>query len=203
MSGRIRFGIHGSSRLAEGIIASAGHRPQEVEFVRYEATDPFRQLRQGLADVMIIKYDLLEPDLVYSGPVAHDGRAALVGSGHPLASKDSVSVEEVADYEVFQCPGDFPPNVWDQVVPPRTPGGRELRRVHPLTTFEALTDLLTRTRAVHLSVASLAALALPGVKVLPVLDLPAAPVHLAWLREGELRADAARFVADAERNPVR
>lgn len=199
----IRLGIHGSPDLARRIVTAAGHGLDEVRFVPYEVTDPFRPLREGAQDLMIVKYELEEPDIAWSRPVAQDARALVVHKDHPLADRASVSVEEVADYEAFQRPGDFPANVWDLVVPRLTPGGRPIRRVHPLTTIQALAERLAETDAVHLSVQSLDASVPAYIKVVPVPDLPPAPVRLAWLSEVPLAPAAAALVADAERSPLR
>ncbi|MER7046508.1 LysR substrate-binding domain-containing protein [Streptomyces jumonjinensis] len=195
----IRLGVHGSVRLACRIVASAGYPQASVEYVPYEVTEPFDPLRAGRMDIMIVKYDPLEPDIVMSRPVCFDGRAVLVGAHHPLAGRDTVSVEEVAEYEGFQCPGDFPPHVWNLVVPPRTPQGRTVRRIHSVTTFTAMTDLLRSTSAIHVSFQSLDTVVPPDIKVVPVHDLPPSPVSLAWLRGDEPPWHVRQFVADAER----
>lgn len=199
----IRFGIHGSPHLAKRIIAAADTDPATVEFVPYDVAEPFRPLREGALDIMIVKYGLHEPDIASSATVAHDGRALIVGAHHPLAGRDTVSVEEAAGYDAFDCPGDFPPYVWDLVVPPRTPAGTPIRRVHRMTTVEAMVDILAGTRAVHVSFQSLDAIVPPHIRVVPVHDLPAAPVTLAWLRGTPLAPEAAAFVAAAERSATR
>jgi DNA-binding transcriptional LysR family regulator len=195
----IRFGVHGSSHLAEQIITAAGHGLERVEFRHYDVVEPFRLLRGGDLDVMIVKYTLREPDVVYSRPVAFDGRAVIVSADHPLAARDAVSVEEVTAYDAFQCPEGFPPYVWDEVVPPATPAGTPIRRVHPMTTIEAMVAILAGTDAVHVSFRSLDPVVPPHIRVVPVHDLPAAPVALAWLRGTELSAEAVALIRDAER----
>ncbi|MFJ8649668.1 LysR substrate-binding domain-containing protein [Streptomyces sp. NPDC093546] len=196
----LRLGVHGSARPASRIVAAAGHAHTPVEYVPYEVAAPFDPLRAGRMDIMIVKYDPLEPDITLSAPVGFDGRAVLVGAHHPLAGRDTVSIEEVAAYEGFACPGDFPPHVWDLVVPPRTPQGRTIRRVHSMTTLTALADLLRSTSAVHVSFQSLEAVVPPDIAVVPVHDLPPSPVAFAWLRGGDGPPEhVRRFVADAER----
>ncbi|MFB7785401.1 LysR substrate-binding domain-containing protein [Streptomyces vinaceus] len=199
----VRLGVHGSTHLASRLVAAAGHAPESVEYVPYEVTEPFGPLRAGAADIMIVKYDPLEPDLALSRPVGFDGRAVLAGAHHPLAGRASVSVEEVAEYGGFRCPGSFPAHVWDLVVPPRTPLGRPIRRVHAMTTLAAMAELLRSTYAVHLSFRSLDAVVPPDIKVVPVHDLPPSPVAFAWLRDTEPPEHVRRFVADAERAALR
>ncbi|MGW6910664.1 LysR family transcriptional regulator substrate-binding protein [Streptomyces sp. NPDC054940] len=194
----VRFGFHGSTRLAVRIATAAGHPPSSVQYVPYEVTDPFGPLRAGAMDVMIVKYDPMEPDIELSEPVFLDDRALLVGDRHPLAGRDAVSIEEVAEYEGFRCPGDFPPHVWDLVVPPRTPKGRTIRRVHAMTTMAALAEVLRSGSAVHVSFQSLEGIMPLDIQVVPIRDLPPSPVTLAWLRGAELPDHVRRFVADAE-----
>jgi DNA-binding transcriptional LysR family regulator len=194
----IRLGIHGSDHLASRVVTAAGYAQSSVEYVPYEVTEPFAPLRAGHLHIMIVKYDPDEPDIVVSDPVGFDGRAVLVGAHHPLADRDTVSIEEVADYDGFQCPGDFPANVWDLVVPPRTPQGRTIRRVHSMTTLPKLVELLGGTMAMHVSFQSLDAVLPVHIRVVPVHDLPPSPVALAWLRGAELPDHVRAFVADAE-----
>jgi DNA-binding transcriptional LysR family regulator len=197
------LGVHGSTHVAARVITAAGHDPDDFAFEEYDLSDPFRVLRDGRVDVMLVKYSPREPDIAISRPLLFDGRAALVGAHHPLAAHDSVSVEDVAGYDAFDRPGSFPPDVWDAVVPPRTPSGAPINRVHPMTTIEGMIAVLSTTRSVHLSFQSLDVVLPPLVKVVPVHDLPAAPVRLAWLRDAALPRRAAAFIADAESSAAR
>ncbi|GAA2677386.1 MULTISPECIES: LysR substrate-binding domain-containing protein [Actinosynnema] len=176
----LRFGYHGSRGLPEALIASAG-LGEEVELVEYDVRDPFAPLRSGRVDVMVTKAAQREPGLVYTGPVALDPRAVVVGAGHRLAGRAEVSVEEVADHPCFDRPGDMPEAAWDEIVPPRTPGGKPLRRAFPLTTVPELMRLVASGAAVHLTVLSIRDVAPPGVRVVPVPDLPPVTVQLAHL----------------------
>ncbi|MFD9790125.1 LysR substrate-binding domain-containing protein [Streptomyces sp. NPDC059070] len=194
----VRLGIHGSPDLAAAVVRSAGRAESDVAMIGYDVADPFRGLRAKELDLVIVKYEVREPDLAVSRPVAYDPRAALVGAHHPLATHDSVSVEELAAYEGFRRPGAFPESVWDEVVPPRTPRGRRIRRAYELGTVKGLMGTLSGTDAVHLSFQSLETITPPNIRVIPISDLPPAPVALAWLREPEPAAHIARFVADAE-----
>ena len=194
----LRFGYHGSTEVPSAIVRAAGLRADEVELREYAVADPFRLLRAGELDVMIVKFTVREPDLALSGVLATDPRAAILRADHPLAGRASVSVEDLADYDAFQCPGSMPDYVWDEVVPPRTPLGRPIRRRHPITTTAGMLDLVRTTEAVHISLLSLADIAPPSVRVVPVDDLPPAPVAVAWVAgPGDGRARA--FAAAAER----
>jgi DNA-binding transcriptional LysR family regulator len=193
----IRLGYHGSLRAAHAIVLAAAHDLERFSFIEYDVTDPFRALRGGELDLMIVKFGCTEPDLAYSATVATDHRVAVLGAHHPLAGRDSVSVEELADFDGFRCPGAFPPSVWDEVTPPRTPSGRPIRRRHELAGAGAMIKTVQQTDAMHISLRSFADVAPPAVRVIPVHDLPAAPVRLAWLR-GHAPRHVREFVRAAE-----
>jgi DNA-binding transcriptional LysR family regulator len=195
--GTIRFGYHGSRDIATEIVRAAGRRDDEVELSQYDVADPFRSLRHGELDVMIVKFGLREPDLARSAVLATDARAAIVGTRHPLAGRDSVSVEELAEFDAFKCPGTMPAYIWDEVVPPTTPAGRRIHRRHEVTSIGAMMALVASTDAVHLSLISLAGIAPPTVRVIPIHDLTPAPVSLAWPFDRGA-SHVLGFVADAE-----
>lgn len=190
----LRFGYHGSTEVPLSIARAAGHG---VSLHEYAVADPFRLLRAGELDMMIVKFALREPDLACSGVLATDARAAIVGAAHPLAARASVSIEDLADYDAFECPGTMPDYVWDEVVPPVTPSGRPIRRTHRISTTASMIDLVANAGAVHISLMSLAGIVPPSVRVVPIHDLPPAPVAVAWVAgpgDGRVR----EFVASAE-----
>ncbi|GAA5076434.1 LysR substrate-binding domain-containing protein [Nocardia iowensis] len=179
----VRFGFHGSRRIAERIIETAGYDPAHgFELAEYELIDPFRLLRDGEIDVMIVKFDIAEPDLEVSPVLAFDPRAAILSAHHPLALRTNLSIEELADYPSFHRPGSMPVEVWDRVVPRTTPGGRQIRRVHHVDSIPEMLGVVVSSDAVHISLASLADLVPNSVRVIPIHDLPPAPVRLAWRR---------------------
>jgi DNA-binding transcriptional LysR family regulator len=199
MTERIRLGYHGSRDLPDRLVRTAGG-DREVVLAEYDVGDPFRALRAGETDVMITKFAPSEPDLAYGPVLDTDARAAILGADHPLAGRSSVSVEELADYDGFRCPGTFPASVWDEVVPPVTPGGRAIRRRYAPTSTAALLDLVVHRQAVHISLLSLADVAPPAVRVVPIHDLPPAPVTFAWVPP---KPFVEAFVADASVSPGR
>lgn len=198
--GAIRLGYHGSPVLPRVVLRRAGFPAHLVRMVEHEVTDPFQDLRADRLDVMVVKFGLgqAEPDVRRSRPVGRDPRAVLVAANHPLAARESVSVEEVADYGVFDCPGGMPPAVWDEAVPRTTPAGRTLRRTHPLVDVSDMVAVVATGRAVHLSLESLADVLPPGVTAVPVHDLPPAPVALAWCTARPLPAGVVQLVRAAE-----
>ncbi|BFV55547.1 hypothetical protein KCMC57_up06510 [Kitasatospora sp. CMC57] len=195
----VHLGYHGSAEVAHRITALAG-ATEAAELSQYDIADPFRGLRHGELDLAIVKFGLREPDLAVSRVLGWDARAVVVAVEHPLAlaGAASVSVEDIARYDAFHCPGQLPGYVWDEVVPPYTPGGRPIVRRHQVGAIPEMLALVASGAAVHLSVASLADIAPPTVRVLPVHDLPPAPVALAWHRGADLPLHVRKFIATAE-----
>jgi DNA-binding transcriptional LysR family regulator len=191
----IRLGYHGSPQVAQRLAARS---TQEVELVEYDPSDPFRALRAGDLDLMIVRWDLDEPDLETGDVVGYDARAAVVSSAHPLATRITVSIEEVAAYDAFERPGSFPEAVWDLVVPRETPLGQQIRRVHRVGSVQEMLRLVATTKAVHISLVSLMSIAPSGIRVIPIDDLDPAPVSLAW-RRGDLPSNAEVFLKEVSR----
>jgi DNA-binding transcriptional LysR family regulator len=188
----IRLGYHGSPLVAQRLAAGS---TQDVELVEYDVAEPFRALRAGDLDLMIIRYGVDEPDLETGRIVGYDNRAAVVSSAHPLATRITVSIEDVAAYDAFQCPGSFPQAVWDLVVPHETPRGKPIRRVHRAGSVQEMLKLVATTKAVHISLMSLMNIAPSGIRVIPIDDLDPAPVRLAWRRD-DLPANAEVFLKE-------
>ncbi|URM89279.1 substrate-binding domain-containing protein [Streptomyces sp. MRC013] len=202
-TGTVRLGYHGSPRTVSRIVRLAAWHPDAVRLGQYDINDPFKEVKSGGLDVMVAKFGLREPDLVASRVLLYEERAVVVGEAHPLARRDDVSIEELADYEAFDSPGRFPGYVWDEVVPRHTPTGRPLRRVHHATDVPHMMRLVGEGRAVHISLTTLADVAPPGIKVVPIHDLPPAPVLLAWARGSELPDAVREFIAAAEEGASR
>lgn len=198
----IRLGYHGSPSIATRILHQAGRTESDARPSQYDIADPFRALLEDQLDVMIVKFGVDEPALRCSKTLGYEPRAAVVRAQHPLAARDSISIEEVAAYSVFDRPGVFPASIWDEVVPPRTASGRELRRRHRVATVPEMMALIASSDAVHVSLASLAEIAPPSIRIVPIHDLPPAPVALAWRRGIELPAHVQSFIEAAQQGAL-
>jgi hypothetical protein len=102
-----------------------------------------------------------------------------VAATHPLAAKESISIEEVADFDVMQPPDSFPRELFDELVPPRTPSGRELRRKINVVSFHEVLSLVALGRAVHPTVRSLPVIR-DDIQLVPIRDLPSMSLGLIW-----------------------
>ncbi len=139
------------------------------------------------------------------GPVIREvQRAVVVPVGHPLARRTSISVEDLADFEVIDPGKALNPLARDLWTPPVTPSGRRVRLTEDDLTdlvgrrsigAEDVLPLVARGYGAHLTVASvLDRYPFPGLTLVPVTDLPPMVVVPVWRAAEETRLIRA-FVA--------
>jgi DNA-binding transcriptional LysR family regulator len=149
LEGTLRLGLlsgpAGGPHLVEVINAFESQHPESsVEAVQMAWDDPVARLRQGDVEVMATWVPLNEPDLVIGPTLAREPRALAVAHDHPLATRDSCDVEELADYAVVRLDNDWPKELRETVVPSRTPGGRPISGPRVGGGERALLDLPVR-----------------------------------------------------------
>lgn len=135
--------------------------------------DPLGRLRGGEIDILAIRLPLDAPDVTVGPVLSVEPRVLAVATNHQLASRDQVSIEEVADFPVTECAG-VPKTIMHAFVPLHTPGGRPIRRIprSPLKPYE-LATMVARAKIVHPTVPSFATYyGEPGITYIPITDLP-------------------------------
>jgi DNA-binding transcriptional LysR family regulator len=155
-------------------------RPQEVE-----TFDAYRALRRGDIDVLCNWLAVDEPDLTAGAAFAYYQRAVAVAPSHRLASRDKVSIEDLADEEVALLPASVPPAIYDLLIPPRTPAGRPLRRTQPVQTIHEILSLVASGRIVHPTSSTVPIFNRDDILLIPVDDLPPLPLGLVWCTSRE------------------
>ncbi|MEV4535740.1 LysR family transcriptional regulator [Asanoa sp. NPDC049518] len=149
-------------------------------------TDPFGPLRAGRVDVGILWLPVREPDLTV-GPHLHSERLVLaVGSDHPLADRDQVSMEDLGDHPVVGPEGPIPGYVWEAHTPSVTPAGRHIRRGITVDTLEeAFTaigaGLVISPVGAHVAASRVRA----DITFVPVVDGPVLRYAPVWRSAGE------------------
>ena len=141
------------------------------------------------------------PNLRTGPPLLSQPRGLLMREDHPLASRASVSLEDIADYRLLDPSKSLNPVARDQWAPPVTPSGRPIPR-----TEDDVPQLIGRTRigpedmlslvargiGLHITVLSLLErYPFPGLTVVPVTDIPpmiAVPVWRASEENEAIRA---------------
>ncbi|PXY19373.1 LysR family transcriptional regulator [Prauserella muralis] len=189
-------GVTGTVRL--GVMGAVGHELRdlialfhdrfpgcEVTLREIHFSDPFTGLRSGEVDLALLWRPVREPDLAEGPVVLTEGRVLATWTGHELADRPSVSMEDFAG-RVFFDPGPHLPAYWIQsMIPERTPRGRDIPRGSRVTTFhEVLTRVAAREFVTPLNEHVLRYYTHPGVVFVPVHDAPVTEWALVWRRDG-------------------
>lgn len=104
------------------------HPESDVEIAQVSWDDPLARLRRGDVALMACWLPLEQPDLVVGPILARERRALVVAREHPLASRESVSLEELADYAIPRLDG-WPRELHEALFPSTTPSGRPIPAV--------------------------------------------------------------------------
>jgi DNA-binding transcriptional LysR family regulator len=190
IAGTVRLGLDGPSSGGETLpeiirVFSARHPDCAVEVAEAGIGDPIGPLRRGELDVIALDLPVDEHNLVIGPILRRDERLIGVATDHPLAGRESVSLEDIADYETHDGGGSQPPRKIDAWSPPRTPSGRPIRRRHLANpTFSQIFALVAAGEIVHFATDPLF-LTYPGVTYRPITDMPPIESALTWLAEQE------------------
>jgi DNA-binding transcriptional LysR family regulator len=190
LEGTLQLGLlsgpSGGAHLVEIIGAFEARHPEcKVEVVQMSWDDPFGPLRENDVDVMATWIPLKQADLVVGPILTRQPRVLAVARDHPLAGRDSVDVEELADYRVPRFEG-WPKELHDAVIPSRTPSGRPIPGARFRVGERAILDVSVRVARgdfVFTTVAS--AVPLMGqldLAFVPITGMPPLRSALVWRR---------------------
>ncbi len=197
LEGTLRLGLlsgpAGGPHFVEIINAFESAHPGCGVDIRQEAwEDPVGLLREEEADVIATWVPLEHPDLVVGPTLSLQPRMLAVAHDHPLAARDSIDLEELADHPVARIDS-WPKELREAVVPAETPRGRRIRGI--AVGDHALLDLpvrVARREFVLPTVASAAAymgdLDLVFVPIAGMKPLRSALVWRRGSRDPKLRA---------------
>ncbi|MFH8343007.1 LysR family transcriptional regulator [Streptomyces sp. AM6-12] len=174
----------------------------EVELREIHFADPLGPLRSGEVDVLLHRLPVDEPDLTVGPTVLSEPFVLAVPTGHALARRKSVVLEDLARTTVFGVAGAAPDYWWDFHVPRRTPSGAPVPRGQDVTTFQELLALIAQGQGVSPMAAHVTRYYnRPGIAYIPIEDAPQTEVALVW----RTAAHTARIhaFAEAARDTVR
>ncbi|MQY13802.1 hypothetical protein SRB5_39570 [Streptomyces sp. RB5] len=129
-SGTLNLGIMGP--LAHDIahltaLFRARHPGCELRFREAHFSDPFGPLRAGDVDVQLTWLPVREADLTVGPELLVEPVALAVSPDHPLAGREYVELEDLADCEMMR-PAYPVPDYWLRTLAPdTTPSGRPIR----------------------------------------------------------------------------
>ncbi|MFJ4874404.1 LysR family transcriptional regulator [Streptomyces sp. NPDC088745] len=166
----------------------------EVRLREVQFADPLGPLRAGEVDVLFTRLPVEEPDLTVGPTVVSEPRVLAVPCHHPLAHRDSVSLEDAAGERFFGVTGGAPAYWWDAQVPRRTAGGAVLERGQDVSTFQEMLSMIAACQGVSPVDASMATYyARPDLAYVPLTDVPDSEVALVW-RTGGTNARSEAYI---------
>jgi DNA-binding transcriptional LysR family regulator len=179
-------GPAGGPRLLEVIgTYEALHPESKIEVVQVSWDDPFGPLREGDVEVMATWLPVKEGDLVVGPILTRQPRVLAVARDHPLAERDSVDVEELADHRVPRFEG-WPKELQESVAPAHTPSGRPIPGSRLRVGERSLLDVsvrIARGEFVFATVASAAPYTAEfDLAFIPITGLPPLRSALVWRR---------------------
>lgn len=188
LEGALRLGLLAASSGGPHLTAiieafERAHPACDVRVSEVFFTDPLGPLRRTEIDVMATRLPIEQPDLVVGPVLAREPRVLAVAADHPLAARERISIEDVADYPVAPIT-DSPKELIDAAFPRTTPAGRRIRRLprRPKTPHE-VTMLVARGKIVHPTFPSFAEyFGHPSIKYIPIADMPTSKTGLVWRR---------------------
>src|SRR5580658_8769147 len=143
--------------------------------------DPYGPLRRGEIDVLCNWQAVDEPDLTCGPTITEHPRVLMVGTGHRLATKTAVTVEDLAGETVNGVPPGYPSALEDALHPPRTPSGLPIHRSPPIASPVQVFNMVARGELVSPAQAGMRPWSeRPGIVEVPFADLPPLPLGLIW-----------------------
>ncbi|MCK2215288.1 LysR family transcriptional regulator [Actinomadura sp. ATCC 31491] len=147
--------------------------------------DPFAQLRDGEADVLVTWPPLDEPDLTVGPLLFAEPRVLAMAEDNDLAKWSTASIEAVGDYRHVIV--ESVPDEWmARYVPELTPKGRPIERTAVVHNIEDILMYTTMGETISLFPAHVTRYyPRPGIVYRPVTDMEPLPYALVWRSDAE------------------
>ncbi|MFD0900615.1 LysR family transcriptional regulator [Actinomadura sediminis] len=157
-----------------------------VHIQEIQLNDPHGPLRRGELDLQLSELPVAEPGITAGPTVLSEPRALLVPADHPLAQREHMSMEDLADIPLITPGGNFPHYMAAVHLPTHTPSGRAIPR-GPVFTYwaEVLSLVAAGLGAFPVSARGADYFARPGVAFVPFLDAPPVEYGLLWPTSGQ------------------
>jgi len=154
----------------------------EVATLDVTGTDYHETVRSGAVDVLLGRFAGLPPSGLVQGPaMSRENWVLGVAREHPLADRDVVSVEELADYAIFGIPNEVTGELHNPLYPSQTPKGRLIPSRGIARTFAEVLTLVARQENVFPVGESFTShYGHPDVVFIPLHGWPPATRTLVW-----------------------
>ncbi|MDT0158275.1 LysR substrate-binding domain-containing protein [Microbacterium sp. ARD32] len=194
----LTIGTMGAQRVELDPILEAyrsAHPFSELRFREVFFSDPFGGLRRHEVDLVTAWLPIAEPDLAVGCVLREEPLRLLVSDQHPLASRSSVSLEDLADWALPATATTAPESWLSAVAPLRTPSGRPVPRRHEVATYPEILAVVASGDVVStVPDEGRRYYSWPGVTYLPIHD--AEPVRWALIRRRERMTPVMRAFLD-------
>ncbi|GII52242.1 LysR family transcriptional regulator [Planotetraspora thailandica] len=147
--------------------------------------DPFAQLRNGEADILVTWLPVEEPDLTVGPRLFAETRVLAVAADNALAKWSTTTLEAASDYRHVSAEP-VPSDWFNQYIPELTPKGRSIDRTDLVNHIEDIFMLTAIGDSVSLFPVHVARYyPRPDIVYLPVTDMPALQYGLVWCSDAE------------------
>ncbi|MEU1484023.1 LysR family transcriptional regulator [Streptomyces sp. NPDC005752] len=165
------------------------HPELAVEVCEVPLSDPYGMLRRGDFDLQLTDFPVHEDDLTRGPTLLAEDRVLAVAAGHPLAGRDTVTLEDLAGVALLTIAGDIPAYWLEHQLPTRTPSGRPIEQGPAVTNFQEALMLVAGGGGALLAGAHVALYhGRPGISYVPVVGDRPLGYGLMWRSGGGNRA---------------
>jgi DNA-binding transcriptional LysR family regulator len=201
VSGRLTVGLSaatgGSARTRVLTAFESAYPDVTVRLLAYDLAQPAAGLLDHASDVAILRPPVDAPGICLE-PVSQEPRVFVLASGHPLASRPSLTLADVAGLPWVAAPlsadGCAPAAFRDDWLMVPRPGGDVPVIGAEARTIEEWRELIAAGRGISLCPASSEAFsARPGIVFVPARGVPDTSLCVAW-RADDLRPAVLGFV---------
>jgi DNA-binding transcriptional LysR family regulator len=203
VTGVLRLGVYstaGGPRLIDLVRRFEERHPEcEVQISDMPWEDTLGPLQRGEIDLLAMRLPIERPELVVGPILTSQPRVLAVARDHPLAGRESVTLEDVAYHRVARL-DTLPREMVAALMPARAPSGRPIRRLsRPVRRQDELTALIALGRIVHPTGTTFATrYGHPDIVYVPLTGMPPCRSALLWRRgNGDARVAALAGYAGA------
>lgn len=190
IAGKLRVGMYSPTNAGPhmlDIVKTFAERHPDCEVIFAETSVARSQLdwlQSGDVDLLAMRLPFHADGTVVGPILSREPRVLAVAHDHPLATRESITYEEVADYPVSDVVS-LPREPMNALIPARTPSGRPLRRIPQSSIAEAIMRIASGA-CVHPTVPSFQEYFRNlGTVIIPIRDMPPSETALVWLAARE------------------
>ncbi|WP_026341712.1 LysR family transcriptional regulator [Actinomadura atramentaria] len=184
---RIRFSSPwaGTALVRAADAVRTEHPECDIQIRELQHGDSYGPLRAGAVDLQLSELPVEEPDITVGPVIFSEPRALIVPVDHPLAGRESVSLDDLAHLPLIAL-AELPRYWSDFHYPHRTPSGEPIPRGPVAPDWQALLALVGAGKGVSpTAVRGTEYHARPDIAYIPFSDAPPIDFALLWKTDGE------------------